>query len=386
MPKTALLPAFSRKTPSALWSVIKQEAVLVTAFVCAAASMLFVPPSPAYMDYMDFRVLALLFCLMVVVAGVQRCGLFDVLARKLLAGRKPIRFLCLLLILMPFFGSMLITNDVALLTFVPFAIVVLGMIQRPQYMILIVTVQTLAANLGSMATPVGNPQNLFLYSKFQISIPSFFAAMLPYTLVSLLALALTVFLVKKEHIEVHFDAPKTVNNPRQLLMLAGLFLLCLLSVLHLVHYGAVLAVVLLAMLLFARDLFRRADYSLLATFVFFFICAGNIGHMEQLRHFLTVIMDKSTLISSILASQIISNVPAAVLLSGFTDHWKELLIGVNIGGLGTLIASLASLISFKLYLKTPEARAMRYLRVFTLANAAGLLLLMVMAMVWNGLP
>ncbi|MDF2936894.1 MAG: hypothetical protein K0Q90_2267 [Paenibacillaceae bacterium] len=380
------IPLFTRQSPASLWSRVKQEAVLVTAFVCAVITMFFVPPSPGYVDYMDFRVLALLFCLMVVVAGVQSCGLFDVLAQKLLSGSKSIRFLGLLLILMPFIGSMLITNDVALLAFVPFAIVVLDMIGRSQYLILVITAQTLAANLGSMATPIGNPQNLFLYSKYHISISSFFAAMLPYTLLSLLGLLLMVFLFKKESIEVRFDTPKTISNPRQVYLMSGLFLLCLLSVLHVVHYGIVLAFVLAAMLLFARDLFRKADYSLLATFVFFFICAGNIGQIEQIRHFLSAIMDKSTLVSSILASQVISNVPAAVLLSGFTERWKELLIGVNIGGLGTLIASLASLISFKLYVKTAEARPFKYLGVFTLANAAGLLVLIAAAAVWNHLP
>lgn len=377
------LSSHVRQMPSTLWPLLKQEAVLVTAFACAVISMFFVPPSAGYIDYIDFRVLALLFCLMVVVSGVQNCGLFDVLAQKLLAGRKQIRFLCLLLMLMPFFSSMLITNDVALLTFVPFAIVVLGMIDRLQYLIYIVTIQTLAANLGSMATPLGNPQNLFLYSKFHISVSGFFAAMLPYTLVSLLALAVALLVIKKEVIEVQFNTRKTINRPRQLILHALLFLLCLLSVFHLLHYAIVLGIVLLAMLLFARDLFRGADYGLLATFVFFFICAGNIGHIGQLQHFLTMIMEKSTLISSILASQMISNVPAAVLLSGFTENWKTLLIGVNIGGLGTLIASLASLISFKLYVKTPDARPLRYLRVFTQANAAGLVIMLVAAFLWG---
>lgn len=383
-PAIRSLPAPAPK--SALWPILKQEAVLVTAFLCAVLTMFFVPPSSAYLDYIDFRVLALLFCLMVVVAGAQSCGLFEVLAQRLLSGSKSVRYLCLLLILMPFFGSMLITNDVALLAFVPFAIVVLNLIGRPQDLILVITAQTLAANLGSMATPIGNPQNLFLYSKFHISISSFLAAMLPYTLLSLVGLALMVLLFKKESIEVHFDTLKTISNPRQVVLMSVLFLLCLLSVLHLVHYGIVLAVVLASMVLFAKELFRKADYSLLATFVFFFICAGNIGQMDLIRNFLTSMMDKSSLVSSVLASQVISNVPAAVLLSGFTEQWKELLVGVNVGGLGTLIASLASLISFKLYLKTPGARPFKYLGVFTAANAAGLLVLMAAAAMWTHLP
>lgn len=385
MTKPAVQSAPASAPKSAFWSAVKQEAVLVTALFCAVLTMFFVPPSPAYLDYIDFRVLALLFCLMVVVAGVQRCGLFDVLAQRLLSGSKQIRLLSLLLVMMPFVGSMLMTNDVALLAFVPFAIVVLNMIGRQHDLILVITAQTLAANLGSMATPIGNPQNLFLYSKFHIPIFSFFSAMLPYTLLSFLGLVLMVFLFKKESIQVRFRSLRTISNPRQVVLMGALFLLCLLSVLHLIHYGVVLALVLAAMLLFARDLFRKADYSLLATFVCFFICAGNIGQMDGIRNFLTSIMDKSTLVSSVLASQVISNVPAAVLLSGFTDHWKELLIGVNVGGLGTLIASLASLISFKLYLKTPGARPLKYLGVFTVANAAGLLVLLAAAALWTHL-
>ncbi|MDF2926622.1 MAG: hypothetical protein K0R57_5536 [Paenibacillaceae bacterium] len=373
------------KNASRFWPVIKQEAVLVTAFLCAALSMFFVPPSAAYLDYIDFKVLALLFCLMIVVAGVQNCGLFDVLAQKLLSGRKQIRRLCLLLVMMPFFSSMLITNDVALITFVPFAIVVLTMIDRLHYLIYIVTLQTLAANLGSMATPVGNPQNLYLYSRFHISISGFFSATLPYTLISLVVLVIGILFINKEKIEVQFTTRQTIKNTKQLIILAVLFLLCLLSVFHLVHYGIVLAIVLLAMLLFAQDLFRRADYSLLLTFVFFFICAGNIGNIPQLQQLLAGVMERSTFVSSLLASQLISNVPAAVLLSGFTDHWRQLLIGTNIGGLGTLVASLASLISFKLYLKTPNARPFRYLRVFTQANAAGLLVLVTAAWIWGHL-
>lgn len=368
-----------RRLRSVCLPILKQEAVLVTSVICAVFTMFIVPPSPAYLDYIDFRVLALLFCLMAVVAGVQACGLFTVMAERLLSGRKHFRALCLLLVLLPFFSSMLITNDVALLTFVPFAIVVLGLIDRMNYLIYIVTLQTLAANLGSMATPVGNPQNLFLYSRYGISITHFLSTMLPYTLISLAGLVLATLFVRNERIEVQFDTRQTLQNPRQLALMSGLFVLCLLSVLHLIHYAYVLGAAVLILLFFARSLFRRVDYSLLATFVFFFICAGNIGYMEPLQQFFSRIMGQSAAVSSILASQLISNVPAAVLLSGFTDSWRQLLIGTNLGGLGTLIASLASLISFKIYLKTANARPLAFLRIFTQTNLVGLLVLVTAA-------
>lgn len=378
----AIYPIPGMSLPSIV-PLLKQEAVLITSLLCAVLSMFFVPPSMSYVQYIDFRVLSLLFCLMIVVAGVQRCGLFELMAQKLLTGRKSFRLLCFVLVLMPFFSSMLITNDVALITFVPFAIIVLNMIDRPGSLIYVITLQTLAANLGSMATPLGNPQNLFLFSRYQITLWDFLSVMLPYTLLSLAFLALAVIPVKNDRIEVEFPAPRSLNHPGLMLLLGVLFLLCLLSVLHILHYGIVLGLVLAALLLCARDLFRLADYSLLLTFVFFFICAGNIAHIPQLQQFLSGVMDKSTILSSIAASQLISNVPAAVLLYGFTDHWKQLLIGVNIGGLGTLIASLASLISFKFYVKTRNASPLRYLRVFTQANLLGLLVLVSAAFIWG---
>ncbi|WP_195377033.1 SLC13 family permease [Anaerotruncus rubiinfantis] len=357
----------------------QNETVLVAAFLCAAISMLFIPPDAQYMGYIDLRVLCLLFCLMEVVAGFQECGLFIVLAQKLLSGRKRFRMLSFVLVTLPFFSSMLITNDVALITFVPFAILVLTMIDRTEYLIRIVALQTIAANLGSMATPVGNPQNLFLYAKFSIPTSGFFAVMAPLTLLSLAALAAAALAVNGEIIEVHFPARQTIRSPGRLALFCGLFALCLLSVFHLLHYGLLLLIVLLALGFFARGLFRRADYGLLMTFACFFVFAGNIGRIGAVREFLAGILTKSAAATSILASQAISNVPAAVLLSGFTDDWRGLLVGTNIGGLGTLIASLASLISFQLYRKSAGARPFRYLAFFTAANLAGLLFLLLAA-------
>ena len=354
---------------------LRGEPVLVISALCALASMLLTPPSAAYLGYIDQRVLILLFSLMAVVAGLQDCGLFEVLAQKLLSGRRRMKVLTLLLVLLPFFSSMLVTNDVALLTFVPFAVLTLGLVGRQERLIPVVVLQTLAANLGSMATPVGNPQNLYLYNTYAMAPGQFFAVILPLTLVSLIALTAACLVGKDETIEVRFPEKATVRHVRRLVLLVVLFALCLLCVFHVIGEWVLLAVVLVSLLIAGRDLLPRVDYALLATFVCFFVFAGNIGAVPALRELLTKALDWNAAVVSGLASQVISNVPAALLLSGFTDDWRGLLLGTDIGGLGTPVASLASLISLKLYLRTPGARLGRYLLVFTGANAAGLLLL-----------
>lgn len=359
---------------------VKKEAVLCIAFLCAVVSMFLVPPDGGYADYVDYRVLALLFCLMLVVAGLQDCGLFDLMARRLLAGEKRFRFLTLALVLLPFFSSMLITNDVSLITFVPFAVLVLELTGRQAQLPYIVTLQTVAANLGSMAMPVGNPQNLFLCSRFGIPMGAFFAAVLPLTAVSLVGLVLAAGTTSGGIIRVDFKDAGGIGKPGQLKLMLLLFVLCLFSVFHVLPWPALLAVVIVAAALFARHLFPRVDYALLCTFVCFFVFSGNLGRIGAVRTFLTGLMDWNTVVTSALASQVISNVPAAVLLSTFTEDWKGLLVGTNVGGLGTLIASLASLISFKLYIRTEGAKPMRYLGIFTLANVIGLVVLG--AVVW----
>lgn len=358
-----------------LGNFARREAVLVISLVCALLSMLAVPPDAAYVGYIDLRVLCLLFCLMAVVAGLQQCGLFTVLAQRLLTGRKQLRLLYLALVLLPFFCSMLITNDVALITFVPFTVLVLAHISRMDALIRVVVLQTLAANLGSMATPVGNPQNLFLCSYYGLDISSFLRIVLPLTLVSLIALSVAALWTRGETIEISFPQREHIAQPRLFALLCALFVLCLLSVVHVLHYGILTGIVILCLALFARELFTRVDYMLLLTFVCFFIFAGNIGRIDAVRSALEFLLGRSTYWTSVLASQIISNVPAAVLLSGFTDNWRGLLAGVDVGGLGTPIASLASLISLKLYLRAENASLPRYLLVFTLANIAGLILL-----------
>ncbi len=369
-----------KKHPFPPAAFIKKEPVLMVSAVCALISMFFVPPSAAYIDYIDFRVLALLFCLMAVVAGLQRHGLFAWLAAKLLTGNMHRRRLFLLLILLPFFTSMLVTNDVALITFVPFAVLILELTGETRYLIFVVVMQTVAANLGSMATPVGNPQNLYLYSAFGLSAGEFFGTVLPFAALALPLLAAGVLFCPQGDLRVSLPERSGIDRIQPVAVYAALFFICLLSVFRILHYAALLAIVCIALFFEDRALFRTMDYGLLLTFVCFFIFAGNLGAMESVRIFLQKMLADQPLLASALASQVISNVPAAVLLSGFTDDWRALLLGTDLGGLGTPIASLASLISFRLYMKTTGANGKKYLGFFMLINAAGLALFLAAAL------
>ncbi len=359
---------------------LKKETVLCVSALCAVATMFFVPPDSAYWGYIDLRVLALLACLMAVVAAFQNCGTFQVLALALLDRSGGGRTLSVLLVLLPFFSSMLVTNDVALLTFVPFTIMLLRQINCERAAIPVLVLQTMAANLGSMATPVGNPQNLYLYASYELSMAEFFSVTLPLTGVSLLALMAAGLPLLPQRLPQFKLEEAKLRGGKKLVLYSVLFILCLLTVFRVLHYGVLTLVVFLTLALVEPKLLRTLDVGLLLTFVCFFIVSGNLGRLEEVRVFLQMLLEKSALLTAVATSQVISNVPAAVLLSEFTTDWHALLEGVNIGGLGTPIASLASLITLKLYLREDSAKAGKFLVVFLGANIAGLVLLLAAAM------
>lgn len=365
---------------SPILTFIKKETVLCIAALLAIISVFLVPPSREYTDYIDYRVLALLFCLMLVVAGFQSIGLFRYLGNRLLAGAKNTRSLCLLLVALCFFSSMLITNDVALLTFVPFAIMLLTMAGQTELLIPAVVLQTIAANLGSMLTPVGNPQNLYLYSAFDIPISTFLKYMLPLTLAAAVLLAACILLLpdrKLTGIQTHSSVQKPPLG--KLLTYLALFLICLSCVLHLLPWPVMLLLLITIVFFLDKTLFKSVDYFLLLTFVCFFLFIGNMQRVPAISSFLRSFIDGRELMLGVLFSQCISNVPAAILLSGFTREARALLYGVNIGGLGTLIASLASVISYRLYGNSKGADKGAYLKTFTFYNIIFLVLLYAVA-------
>lgn len=347
---------------------IKNEAVLCIAAVCTVISAFFSPPSLDYFGYIDWRVLSLLFCLMAVVAGLKKCGFFSSVGAKMLKGQKSLGFVSLLLVWLPFFASMLITNDVSLIVFVPFAVMILGNLKDKKYLMRVVVMQTIAANLGSMATPVGNPQNLFIYSAFEPDSLEFIMTLLPVVVASFVLVTVTTyFLCKGDGQQVTFNDETHCNKLSGWLYFL-LFVLCLLAVFRVVHYLIILGVVTFFLIAYDRTILLKIDYFLLLTFVCFFIFAENIGNIPQVSQFLGNLMSVSPFFTSAGASQIISNVPSAVLLAGFTDNWRALLLGTDIGGLGTVVASLASLISLKLYIKTEGAQTGKYFILFTILN------------------
>ncbi len=346
---------------------IKSEIVLIISFILALASAFIVKPNAEYLGYIDFRTLALLFCLMAVMAGLGRLGLFKLLAGKMLRLSGSTRSLCLVLSLLCFFSSMLITNDVALITFVPFTIVALRLSGKEKLLIPLVTIETVAANLGSMLTPIGNPQNLYLFSAFEMSTSDFFKAIYPYALLSLILVAVSSFFIRNEKLEFTPDTENNITNIKLCSIYAILFAASLLTVFRVIPFEITFIVSLIAVLIFDRKTLAGIDYSLLLTFVFLFVFIGNLKNIGSVSDFLQSIVDGNEVLAGVASSQIFSNVPAAILLSGFTDNASDLLVGVNLGGLGTLIASMASLISFK-YIVKEKVSSGKYLLVFTAVN------------------
>lgn len=358
---------------------LKDEIVTVISFGLAVISLFIVPIDGQYLEYIDFRTLAILLSLMLVVSGFRKLGVFKSIGSWLLTKSKDARELVLVFVLLCFGFSMLITNDVALITFVPFAMEVLYMARLEKYMIPVIVLETIAANLGSMLTPVGNPQNLYLYSLSGMGMGQFLWLMLPYSFVSFLGLVVaTVLLIKKEPLSVSaFSGNEKSEAPEMALLVVYtlLFLLCLVTVARLLPYYVVLAGVIVIVLLFDRETIKEADYFLLLTFLFLFIFIGNMGRIPQVNNWLSSVVEGHAAITGIISSQIISNVPAAILLSGFTTDYRDLIVGVNLGGLGTLIASMASLISYKFYSKSRESKVAAYLGQFTILNVLFLVVL-----------
>lgn len=349
-------------------SFIEKETVLCIAAVCAIATVFIIPPDREYLHYIDFRVLCLLLCLMAVVAGLKAIGLFQWLTYKLLHRIGSGRVLGVTLVMLPFFCSMFVTNDVALIIFIPFTLMLLQQLDCGRNIIPVAVFQTIAANLGSMATPVGNPQNLYLYAYYNMSIGEFFSVTLPLAAVSMLLLGVAALPVLPRKLPEGKLESAGISSAKHLLVYMLLFVLCLLTVFRIVPYPVTTVITVFVLLLTDKKLFREIDFMLLLTFVCFFTVSENLGRMETIRVVLRRLLQSSTLLTAVGTSQVISNVPAAVVLSGFTDQWKEMLAGVNIGGLGTPIASLASLITMKFYMRWPGAKAGRFLLCFLAAN------------------
>ena len=359
---------------------IKSEMVFVIALVL---SSFFNPPSGEWISAVDFRTLALLFCLMGVSEGFKSSGLFTSVASSLTRKAGNISRLSLFLVMIVFFSSMLFTNDVALLMFVPFTMMIIDKEKRDEnYIIRIVILETIAANLGSMTTPVGNPQNIFICSYFSLDAGTFFAAILPYSLISLIMVLIIwrLFLAGREKLETGNDDDTHVDR-KKTLMFSVFLVLALFSVFRVLDWRILFIAELAVLIIFDRKTLLKIDYILLLTFVCFFIFSANIRSIDAVERLLTSFMDKSAVATSAIVSQVISNVPAAILLSPFTDSAEGVLVGTDIGGLGTPVASLASLISMKFYFKREKGKKGKYIALFLILNFALLAILAAFSLV-----
>lgn len=353
---------------------VRKNLVMVIAFFAAVITMFIVPPDGQYLQYFDFKTLTCLFCVLAVVCALRNIRFFYVLARKVVRMFRNARMSVLALVYITFIGSMLIANDMALLTFLPLGFFVLSTTRKEKYMALTFIMQNIAANLGGMLTPFGNPQNLYLYSKFNIPNLEFMRIMAPpFGIAVVMITVCCIIFVKPEPLSIDNE---TIHLPTMHTVLyLLLFALSIAIVFRGIPYWIGLIVIPLSLLYLDRKALLEVDYPLLFTFVFFFVFAGNMGRIEAVRQFFSGLLEKNTFLVSVISCQMISNVPTAVLLSQFTADYPALLVGVNIGGVGTLIASLASLITFREYVKNNPGKTIRYVVEYTLFNAAFLVIL-----------
>ena len=352
----------------------KKHTVLCIATLAAAITCFFVPPSLDYLDYFDYKTLSCLFLTLAVVCALRNIKFFTILARRIVMFTGNLRMLALALVYITFIGSMLIANDMALITFLPLGYFALSVTKQEKYMAYVFILQNISANLGGMLTPFGNPQNLYLYSTFEIPTGEFMSIMLPPFVLAVAMLTVCCLFLKPTPLAISESFPEKLNIKRTVLYLV-LFAFSLLIVFRTVPYWVGL-IAIPAVLLFAdRDALKAVDYPLLLTFVMFFIFSGNMSKIDAVNVLVSSLLEKSTLLVSVLSCQIISNVPSAILLSQFTDNYRELLLGVNIGGTGTIIASLASLITFSEYKLLHPGDSKKYMLLFTVMNFAFLIIL-----------
>lgn len=354
---------------------IRKNTVMFVALCAAVITSVIVPPDRGYFGYFDLKTLTCLFCVLAVVCALKNVNFFYVLAEKIVECFKTARMCVLALVYITFIGSMLIANDMALLTFLPLGYFVLSASKKRRYMAFTFIMQNIAANLGGMLTPFGNPQNLYLYAKFNIPVGEFMMIMAPPFCVSVALITLCCFVFVKNE-PISFEEEKLELQPKRTALYLALFFLAIVVVFRGIPYWIGLIVIPSVLFFADRKALKMVDYPLLLTFVFFFIFAGNMARIEAVRGFFSMLLEQSTLLFSVISCQCISNVPSAILLSQFTDNYQDLLVGVNIGGIGTLIASLASLITFREFTKHHPHHAKYYIEIFSAFNFGFLFVLL----------
>ncbi len=358
---------------------IRQNAVMFIAFTAAVITCFIVPPDREYMGYFDLKTLSCLFCVLAVVCAFKNINFFYILAQNIVKVFRSTRYAILALVYITFIGCMLIANDIALITFLPLGYFVLESTDNKKYMAFTFIMQNISANLGGMLTPFGNPQNLYLYTRFNIPNGEFVSIMLLPFVIAVVMITVCCLFIENKPLSLE-DKPMPIRKGRTLIY-SILFALSIAIVFRTVPYWLGLIIIPLVLMFVDRRALAMVDYPLLLTFVFFFVFSGNMARIETVRKLFSFLLSKSTLLFSTISCQVISNVPSAILLSQFTDNYRDLLIGVNIGGVGTLIASLASLITFREYtLHNPE-KTKQYIIMFSVINFSFLAILLAVMLV-----
>lgn len=361
---------------SKIIAFVKKEVVLSIAIICTIVTMFFVPVDKEYMGYFDYKTLVSLFCMLAVVAGLKNTNVFELISKKLIGLFHTRRAVIYALIFGTFFFDMIVANDMSLITFLPLTYIVLHSTNNDKYLSITFILQTIAANMGGMITPYGNPQNLYLYSYYNIPTAEFFGVLLVQSIAIAVLLCIAGLFIKNEELVLKNDENIPVDK-KKLSVYVVLFVFVILSIFRVVPHLVTLAIVILTVLLVDIKRFKEVDYALLATFCVFFIFSGNIARIPAIKEFIASIVTKNTLVAGIVSCQFISNVPTAIFLSKFTEHYRDLLVSVNIGSLGIIISSLASLITLKEFLKHQPKNFKKYMGLFTLINTAFLAVMLV---------
>ncbi len=353
---------------------IKKNIVFLIAALAASVTCFLVPPDEEYLGYFDWKTLSCLFITLAVVCALRNIKFFTILARKLVTMAGNLRSLFLLLIVITFIGSMIIANDMALITFLPLGYFALSVTKQEKYMAYLFVLQNISANLGGMLTPFGNPQNLYLYSYFNIPTGEFCQIMLPAFLIAVSLLIVACIPVKAVKFTIDDSFSEKLHKKKTLLYIV-LFVISILIVFRVIPFIVGLLLIPVVLFIVDREALKMVDYGLLGTFFFFFIFSGNLARLDAVNELISSLLEKDTLLVSVLSCQFISNVPSSILLSKFTTDYPSLLLGVNIGGTGTIIASLASLITFSEFKVLYPDQSKKYLGIFTGLNVAFLVIL-----------
>ncbi len=355
---------------------VKKNPVLSVALFVTIISAIAVPPDSEYLSYFDFKTLTCLFSTLAVVCALKNIYFFRIISSKIVAIFKTTRSAIIALVYITFIGSMLIANDMALITFLPLGYYVITSTDNHKHLAFTFIMQNIAANLGGMLTPFGNPQNLYMYNYFEIPNSEFVKIMLLPFLISVALITLCCMFVKNEPLVIGRSYEATLDTKRTAIYLV-LFAVSIIIVFGIIPYWIGLITIVASLMYLDREALKSVDYPLLLTFCAFFVFAGNVARIPAVINLVGGLVNKYPLLFGTISCQVISNVPSAILLSHFTDNYPQLLVAVNIGGTGTLIASLASLITFRHYLKNDPKGIGSYLKKFTLYNFGFLIILLV---------